>query len=855
MLRIGRTTLLVGIVLLWILPGWVAGGEALDLRREDPLLMRNNVALALSGAKADLRSSDGKLTPLQHIIDGRIDDEFCDQGIGVPVEFIVTFARPETIDTIRIFPGQVEAILWPAREGGVRGYRLQGYADHRWSDLVPPVERAKRYLETDVEGPENFYYLHRFAPVRVEKVRLVVTRPGDTGCRMRSPYKPVLDTMARFSRLREIEVFATDRGDRVVHLLNRLIETDFHLPAYLNRDEARLMFRARGSLKAPLDLDVSFENREGGLVPAPPLHIRIKPRDRGRALRIPIADWPDGEYVTRVSLASSSAGVSTSIVRLLRKQTIAKPIPPAEPIDVRGHSLLFVDDWYVKSTIRIERKTYPGELFPVSRAPIAPGRVIQYGSRVSVDADGRFVVDIRDQQRSGGEQRRYRARSTDLVDWEIVPNKPQAKAKGQPVPAPPASAAKTKEDTYRLYDPQKDGPVNVRDVAVRYTYGSGATWGEFKTSPSTAYPIWHKAAGEYVILRREPLTRVTDLTSGKLDTWRDAHDNFAWHGGAMTWHSRDGKTVFYGQARYCRRFPPYQVLYDNKWKMARILVIWRSTDGLTWTPTYFNIPDESDPPGYQQYGAQIIAAEQGNLWIAIVYAYNAVNQQIFQEIYFSRDSVYWERFAGHPPLVKNGPMGSWNFGAIFTQGPPLERDGFRYDVQGFCEKFPHFVSDYMYHWENKEGVTAEWLRKQFGWRRIREWPFWSELGSWKALADYSNSQFVHTIGLMRTRKDGWASLSAGRRRGLITTRTLRLGNHLAINARTAPGGSVRIELLDAEGIPVEGYAGKRAAVFEGDEANHRLAWGSARNTVLPTHPVRLRITMRKADVFALYASD
>ena len=54
------------------------------------------------------------------------------------------------------------------------------------------------------------------------------------------------------------------------------------------------------------------------------------------------------------------------------------------------------------------------------------------------------------------------------------------------------------------------------------------------------------------------------------------------------------------------------------------------------------------------------------------------------------------------------------------------------------------------------------------------------------------------LGLATLRKDGYAGLYANRyREGMVVTRPLiSLGTKLVINARCAPGGSVRVEVAD-----------------------------------------------------------
>ena len=112
-------------------------------------------------------------------------------------------------------------------------------------------------------------------------------------------------------------------------------------------------------------------------------------------------------------------------------------------------------------------------------------------------------------------------------------------------------------------------------------------------------------------------------------------------------------------------------------------------------------------------------------------------------------------------------------------------------------------------------------------------------------------QASYTVGLMRYRKDRWASLRPEEAEGAFVTKTLRAGPGLSINASTEPGGSVSIEALDAEGTELPGYSAENAALFTGDAISEPVTWGGEAGERLPAEPFRLGVTLRRADLFAL----
>ena len=626
--------------------------------------------------------------------------------------------------------------------------------------------------------------------------------------------------------------------------LHRLLEAEFIAAAYVNRDAATLVFEPRPLLTAPMDVQVSFTERADGRAPTAPLGATVAPGSERTRLVVPIGDWPDGEYLARIRRAPGPDAEAGETVRVLRKQTIARPSPPPGPQDVAGLTTLMVDDRRIAERRGLRFVAHPARLFTVTTGALAEHRVQQRGLGLRVDDDGAFVVHLRDADRYGRDERHYEARSTDLAQWEITPRQEAVGGVGPRLVR--TADGQAAPETFRFYDPERDGPPALARVRVRYSRYQDTHWGEIEIPARVTFPVWEKAPGEMVILTREPLTedRVS-YQEGDLGDWRHTNDNF---GGQ--WLSGDGTRLHFCQGRAIPRFPPFRIGYDNLWAYNRILAVWTTEDGLDWTPTFFDVPTEADPVGYQHYGAATFPAEGGELRLGYLYAYNQATQQIWLEATFSRDSIHWERLDAATPLAPNGPPGAWNFGHMHPVGPSVERDGVVYQLLGYCSNAPHFMHEFIYNRDDLSGITPQWLRRRLEGRRIRDWPFWDHYGSWEALAEavVAASQ---TVGIMAYRKDGWASLSPEDAEGVLVTEALRAGAGLTLNARTAPNGRIRVEVLDAHGAPLEAYCGDNAAVFEGDAIASPLAWSGGRLTQLPDEPLRLRIHLQRAHLYAL----
>jgi len=102
------------------------------------------------------------------------------------------------------------------------------------------------------------------------------------------------------------------------------------------------------------------------------------------------------------------------------------------------------------------------------------------------------------------------------------------------------------------------------------------------------------------------------------------------------------------------------------------------------------------------------------------------------------------------------------------------------------------------------------------------------------------------------RVDGFVSVRAPHEGGELTTVPVVFeGEKLEINYATSAAGSVQVEIQDAEGHPVSGYALGECDVVVGDEISRAVAWnGRADVAALSGKPVRLRFVQRDADLYS-----
>lgn len=103
------------------------------------------------------------------------------------------------------------------------------------------------------------------------------------------------------------------------------------------------------------------------------------------------------------------------------------------------------------------------------------------------------------------------------------------------------------------------------------------------------------------------------------------------------------------------------------------------------------------------------------------------------------------------------------------------------------------------------------------------------------------------------RTDGFASVHAGADPGELLTLPLRFsGKELVVNYSTSAGGSLRMELQDAQGKALPGFALVDCPDIVGDSIEQTVAWKKGADvSSLAGHHVRLRCVLQDADLFAL----
>lgn len=103
------------------------------------------------------------------------------------------------------------------------------------------------------------------------------------------------------------------------------------------------------------------------------------------------------------------------------------------------------------------------------------------------------------------------------------------------------------------------------------------------------------------------------------------------------------------------------------------------------------------------------------------------------------------------------------------------------------------------------------------------------------------------------RTDGFASLNAGADVGEMRTHLLRFeGQELEVNYATSAGGSVKVEIQDAAGKALPGFALEDCKALVGDSIRQIASWTSGKSlSTIAGKSIRVRFVMQDADLFSL----
>jgi hypothetical protein len=277
--------------------------------------------------------------------------------------------------------------------------------------------------------------------------------------------------------------------------------------------------------------------------------------------------------------------------------------------------------------------------------------------------------------------------------------------------------------------------------------------------------------------------------------------------------------------------PPH---YPLNWSRMAKRRIWQaeSSDAVHWSEPYCVLTPEDGLDGLDEafYGLSQYRMGTGLLGFLTTLSY--VPNHLGVRLVYSRDGKNWTHLNNRKLLIDRGPKGAWDEFMTTMPSPCIEFNGELYFFYGGAINH--------HDW---------WLTG------ARE-----EIDAPEA---YDKSKVRYSLGLAKMRMDGFASLIATVRPGLLITRHfISDGRYLMVNARCAVNGSIRAEIADGRDEVIPGYGKDDCDVFTGDDTKHVFSWKGVTQLppadfARPSYPARenerlrkIRFYIDKAEIFS-----
>lgn len=236
-----------------------------------------------------------------------------------------------------------------------------------------------------------------------------------------------------------------------------------------------------------------------------------------------------------------------------------------------------------------------------------------------------------------------------------------------------------------------------------------------------------------------------------------------------------------------------------------------SDDFLTWdyqdpaTAPVVMRSDTEDPPATEIYSMMVFPYESA--YLGLVQRFHDRPEDVFldAQLAVSHDSIHFERVSDRTPFIACGGVGEWDrFNNSLANNPPVE--------------------------------VGDELRFYYSGRTYRHSPYKGEDAGTPGSG----------IGFASIRRDRFVSLGASFDGGWLLTKPLRIqGRTLHMNAKSR-FGEITVEVLDGTGAVVA-----KSKPIQADALDAAVEFETAVDW--PDKPVQLRIALRNALLFALWA--
>lgn len=433
--------------------------------------------------------------------------------------------------------------------------------------------------------------------------------------------------------------------------------------------------------------------------------------------------------------------------------------------------------------------------------------------------------------------------------------------------------ATKREHTFRLYNPARDGPVDMDKVFMaQIAAGRGEKvdfmWPEdfassrqelgFTPELRAYYPMMYKGDGKFLFLSDKALIYMgsgMDLMHSS-ETIRHQIER------------SDDLTLFWYYRPNSPAYPPHNCPWDNHQGPLRNLAVLWTNDGIHFHKRFCIGPDEFDPPGMQFYNMALmgelprihdgrtmlrrtsspgVAVKSDEMYVAELRSYDGAEQTQVPELIWSRDLLHWKRFTHHrAPMVRLSlDEGSFNWGMYFQAQSyyPFKdangRDSWWLVNAANSARHNH-VSIALRHptLEDAQAHYPHYSEAPF----FVDWPTLFE----RALRFRRAPLFTHI------RPGRLAYVAPSHSIGEFTTYPIHFnGTELLLNAEVQDGGSLLVEIQADDGRVLDGYGLQQSDIFTGDDVRHLPSWDNKVLSELSGQSIKFRIVLERAKLYSL----
>lgn len=694
-----------------------------------------------------------------------------------------------------------------------------------------------------------------------------------------------------------------------VDSLRQLIECAPERPAFIDTSELAFTIRTIPDRVETCDVEIDIvqpRNPESSIEP-----FQLSLTSRVQRFTIDATGWARGEHWLRVRVIRGGKPIGPYLVRQVYVETPHVAARPQNPLRIGHAPQYLVDDWIFASSTALEHE--PDQLEAISDGPIAdidqpweqgpdhlPLESFSYDEKEGqfralyhagpLSEDSRlWEMGVRSTLTAFSTRYLCLAVSSDGVTWE-KPNLDLVEHQGSKknnilrdkageafllsgefdsFPVPVKERPIPRKYRYRYYDSQTDGPVDMDNFVLRVFLGESMEpddqfEGDFRPKHREFWGL-ERRGDIFLALTRRPVLQGArgmqlQYTNERASTYPFEGDPMALYqpGGrsTCTYYHRKSKTFYYYYRPDYPAYPPNGLPFYLWHKVAAIRtrgVLWTS-DGIHWNRRYMTMPDEHDPPGTTLYGFGFLKPEgrevsdtDDQLFLGALLNWDLSTQCHSQHLMWSRDLVNWSKFGSNrKPLLENGPSGSWNTGTsgLDTYHSITNAEG----EEEWLFTFTGTSCRYMVG-GGRECKSLDEYKAKFPYHELA--PFFT---SWEDLYKEATESRVLT-GLTKCKAGRLAHVEPSERRGEFTTLPLVAeGSRLLINAACDPGGSIRVEVQDAEGNVLPELALDDSLVFSGDRVAHPVRWRRARFEEVNRRVIRLRFVLEGARLYSFRIS-